>query len=69
VASLCAIFPKFSNGKHSEPDELSLFTPTALGSTRVLTEMITQNLPGGGGGKGRPVVKKAHVIVICEPTV
>jgi hypothetical protein len=42
----------------------------ALGSTQPLTEMSTENLPGGGGGggKGRPA-READLTAICEPTV
>jgi hypothetical protein len=37
----------------------------ALGSTQLLTEMSTRNLPAG---KGRPV-RKAYLTAICEPIV
>jgi hypothetical protein len=35
----------------------------ALGSTQLLTEMSTRNLPGG---KGRPARKADNLIVVCE---
>jgi hypothetical protein len=38
----------------------------ALGSTQLLTEMSTRNLPGG---KGRPARKEDNLTAICEPTV
>jgi hypothetical protein len=38
---------------------------TALGSTKLLTEMSTRNLPGG---KERPA-RRAHVTDNCEPIV
>jgi hypothetical protein len=38
----------------------------ALGSTQLLTEMSTKNLPGG---KGRPARKADNLTAICEPTV
>jgi hypothetical protein len=38
----------------------------ALGSTQVLTEMSTRNLPGG---KGRPMLKGDNLTAICEPIV
>jgi hypothetical protein len=42
----------------------------ALGSTQLLTEMNTRNLPGGGGGeKWRPVRKADNITAICEPIV
>jgi hypothetical protein len=42
----------------------------ALGSTQLLTEMSTRNLPGeGGGGKGRPARKTDNLSAICEPIV
>jgi hypothetical protein len=41
----------------------------ALGSTQPLTEMSTTNLPGGGGGKGRPARKADNLTAICEPIV
>jgi hypothetical protein len=41
----------------------------ALGSTQPLTEMSTKNLPGGGGGKGRPMHKADNLTAICEPIV
>jgi hypothetical protein len=37
-----------------------------LGSTQVLIEMNTINLPGG---KGWPALKVNNLIAICEPTV
>jgi hypothetical protein len=37
----------------------------ALGSTQLLTEMSTRNLPGG---KGRPARKADNLTAICEPT-
>jgi hypothetical protein len=42
---------------------------TALGSTQPLTETSTRNLPGGGGGKGRPVRKAHKLTAVCEPIV
>jgi hypothetical protein len=36
----------------------------ALGSTQILTEMSTRNLPGG---KGRPARKADSLTAICEP--
>jgi hypothetical protein len=41
----------------------------ALGSTQPLREMSSRNLPGGGGGKGRPALKADNLTVICEPIV
>jgi hypothetical protein len=38
----------------------------ALGSTQPLTEMSTENLPGG---KERPARKADNLTVICEPIV
>jgi hypothetical protein len=38
----------------------------ALGSTQLLTEMSTRNLPGG---KGRPARKADNLAAICEPIV
>jgi hypothetical protein len=38
----------------------------ALGSTQLLTEMSTRNLPGG---KGRLAHKADNLTAICEPTV
>jgi hypothetical protein len=38
----------------------------ALGSTQILTEMSTRNLPGC---KGRPACTAENLNVICEPTV
>jgi hypothetical protein len=38
----------------------------ALGSTLLLTEMSTRNLPGG---KGRPAFKVDNLTAICERTV
>jgi hypothetical protein len=38
----------------------------ALGSTQLLTEMSTRNLPWG---KGRPARESDNLIAICEPTV
>jgi hypothetical protein len=38
----------------------------ALGSTQLLTEMSTRNLPGG---KGRPARKADNLTAICEPIV
>jgi hypothetical protein len=35
----------------------------AVGSTQLLTEMITRNLPGG---KGRPARKADNLTAICE---
>jgi hypothetical protein len=37
-----------------------------LGSTQLLTERSTRNLPGGGGGKGRPARKADNLTAICE---
>jgi hypothetical protein len=39
------------------------------GSTLPIKEMSTRNLPGGGGGKGRPARKSDNLTAICEPTV
>jgi hypothetical protein len=39
-----------------------------LGSTRLLAEMGTRNLMGGGGAKGRPA-RKTDLTAICEPLV
>jgi hypothetical protein len=36
----------------------------ALGSTQLLTEMSTRNLPGG---KGRPALKADNFTATCEP--
>jgi hypothetical protein len=51
----------------------SLLNPSsrtiALGSTQPLTEMLTRNLPGRGGGKGRPSRKADNLTAICEPIV
>jgi hypothetical protein len=41
----------------------------ALGSTQPPAEMSTRNLPGGGGGKGRPARKADNVSTIYELTV
>jgi hypothetical protein len=38
----------------------------ALGSTQLLTEMSTRNLPGD---KGRPARKADNLTAICEPIV
>jgi hypothetical protein len=38
----------------------------ALGSTELLTEMSTRNIPGG---KGRPAREADNLIAICEPIV
>jgi hypothetical protein len=38
----------------------------ALGSTQLLTEMSTRNLPGG---KGRPARKGDNLTAICEAIV
>jgi hypothetical protein len=38
----------------------------ALGSTQLLTEMSSRNLPGG---KGRPARKADIFTAICEPIV
>jgi hypothetical protein len=38
----------------------------ALGSTQILTEMSTMNIPGG---KGRPARKADNLTTICESTV
>jgi hypothetical protein len=38
----------------------------ALGSTQLLTEMSTRNLPGG---KGRPERKADNLTGICEPII
>jgi hypothetical protein len=40
----------------------------ALGSTQLLTEMSTRNLPGSKGGGGPPR-KTDNLTVICEPIV
>jgi hypothetical protein len=42
---------------------------TTLGSTQLLTEMSTRNLPGGGGGKGQPAREADNPTAICEPIV
>jgi hypothetical protein len=38
----------------------------AVGSTQLLTEMSTRNIPGG---KGRPARKAGNLTAICEPIV
>jgi hypothetical protein len=38
----------------------------ALGSTQILTEMNTRNLPEG---KGRPAHEADNLTAICEPIV
>jgi hypothetical protein len=38
----------------------------ALGSTQLLTEMSTRNLPGN---KGRPARKAGNLTAMCEPIV
>jgi hypothetical protein len=38
----------------------------ALGSTQLLTEMSTRNLPGG---KGQPARKAENLAANCEPIV
>jgi hypothetical protein len=38
----------------------------ALGSTQLLTEMSTRNIPGS---KGRPAGKADNLTAICEPIV
>jgi hypothetical protein len=38
----------------------------AMGSTQLLTEMSTRNLPGG---KGRPAGKANNLTAICESIV
>jgi hypothetical protein len=38
----------------------------ALGSTQLLREMSTRNLPGG---KGRPARKADKLTAICEPII
>jgi hypothetical protein len=38
----------------------------ALGSTQLLTEMSTRNLPGG---KGRLALEADNLTAICEPNV
>jgi hypothetical protein len=48
---------------------IHLILPAALwpwGSTKLLTEMSTRNLPGG---KGRPARKADNLAAICEPIV
>jgi hypothetical protein len=58
----------------SIPDEVIAFfnwpNPSsrtmALGSTQLLTEMSTVNVPGG---KGRPARKADDLTAICEPIV
>jgi hypothetical protein len=58
------------------PDEVDFFSlpnpsscTMALESTQPLSEMSTRNLPGGEGGKGRPVRKADSLTAICEPIV
>jgi hypothetical protein len=41
----------------------------ALGSTQSLTEIGTTNLPGGGGGEGRPARKADILTAICKSIV
>jgi hypothetical protein len=41
----------------------------ALQSTQHLTKMSTRNLPGGGGGKGRPAREADNLTAICEAIV
>jgi hypothetical protein len=49
------------------PDKVDFFSRTmALGSTQLLTEMSTRNLPEG---KGRPARKADNLTAICEPNV
>jgi hypothetical protein len=42
-----------------------------LGSTQLITEMSTRDLPGGGGEgcKGQPACKADNLNAICEPIV
>jgi hypothetical protein len=41
----------------------------AVGSSKPLAEMSTRNLPGGGGGVGRPARKAANLTANWEPIV
>jgi hypothetical protein len=41
----------------------------ALELTQPLTKMSSRNLPGGGGGEGRPARKADNLTAICEPIV
>jgi hypothetical protein len=45
---------------------MGLFYIMALGSTQILTEMSTRNLPGG---KGRQARKADYFTAICEPII
>jgi hypothetical protein len=53
-----------------EVDSFNLPNPSsqtmALGSTKLLTEMSTRNLPGG---KKRPARRTDNLAAICEPNV